>query len=275
MFKAGKKKEMNKSSKTEEIKVQEECISCNDTSILNCPGILTGLSHEVRTYMNSIVAFSYLQNNASNNDQQNYSGQIFNSCEQLITLFDNFLDSALLEAEMPVTNFNKAVIDNVLQKLSVDLNNSLSRFDKQNVTLVLEKHPSQDEVYIDEDKIIRVIKNLFLNSVEHTTTGYIKLGYKKRNNQLIFYVIDSGNGYHLNRELLGSNEIPVFPSQNNSTFTTVGLILAQKLINAMEGRLWVEPNGVNGSALFFSVKYRNAAAKPAGEDLNLKSRIAI
>ena len=33
-------------------------ISCKDPNILSSPNILTGLSHEVRTYMNSIVAFS-------------------------------------------------------------------------------------------------------------------------------------------------------------------------------------------------------------------------
>ena len=69
-------------------------ISCMDSNILNCPEILTGLSHEVRTYMNSIVAFSFLQNTDSCNigDRQEYTDHILNSCDQLITLFDNFLD---------------------------------------------------------------------------------------------------------------------------------------------------------------------------------------
>ncbi len=62
-------------------------------SMIKCPTILTGMSHEVRTHMNAIVAFSYLMNRNSANDseREEFSNQILASCEQLIGLVDNFL----------------------------------------------------------------------------------------------------------------------------------------------------------------------------------------
>ena len=253
-------------------------VSCTDSNILNCPEIITGLSHEVRTYMNSIVAFSFLQStdNCNINERQEYTDHILNSCDQLITLFDNFLDSALIDSEKPRANLKKREVSVILQDLVAELNGSLAKFDKKSVSLVLEEHTEKDEVFIDEEKIFRVIKNLFHNAVEHTQSGYIKLGYKKKDSHVIFYVIDSGKGYHLNKELLEADNLTSYLVKNNSTFTTVGLILAKKLIETMSGKLWIEPNGVNGTGMYFSVQYRKAFDPPEKEHLNkFKSRIAI
>jgi hypothetical protein len=47
-------------------------------NMINCPTILTGMSHEMRTHMNSIVAFSFLMNNGvcGDGERKEYSNQI-------------------------------------------------------------------------------------------------------------------------------------------------------------------------------------------------------
>ena len=229
--------------------------SCNGASILGCPTILTGLSHEVRTYMNSIVAFSFLlnNNNCSDVERKEYNDHILTSCEQLVTLFDNFLDSVIIDSEQPGSYLSKHQLKAVMEELAIDLNSSLKRFDRERVTLVLDEHSGTDEIYIDEEKIIRVIKNLFYNALDNTNSGYIKLGYKKRENKVVFYIIDSGNGYHANKELLSVDNLTEYLARHNNTFTTVGLILANQLVQGMGGELWIEPNGVNGTGMYFSI----------------------
>ena len=68
-------------------------------NMINCPTVLTGMSHEMRTHMNAIVAFSFLMkdNCCNNSEREEFSNQILNSCEQLIGLFDSFLDSAIID----------------------------------------------------------------------------------------------------------------------------------------------------------------------------------
>ncbi len=275
MFNDNRNKELSTNSKVS-VK-QDTGKACDNTTILASPEILTGLSHEVRTYMNSIVAFSFLQSNDKCNtaERQEYTNHILNSCDQLINLFDNFLDSALLESEEPDSVLAKRDLNRFLQDLSIELNSSLSRFDKDNVSLVLEEQPSKEEVYIEEEKIIRVITNLFHNALEHTNSGYIKLGYTKRDGQIVFYVIDSGNGYNLNKVLLSGKTLAKRYVTNNNTFTTLGLILAQKLVNNMGGDLWIETNGVNGSGIYFSIKERKVITRTEKDFENIKSRIAI
>ena len=127
-------------------------ISSKIDRMLNSPTILTGLSHEVRTYMNSIVAFSFLMNNDTCNDieRQEYNEHILNSCEQLLTLFDNFLDSALIDSEKPRSILTKCQLSALLGELTIELNSSIKRFDKSLVTFVLDDKSGHDEMFIDE-----------------------------------------------------------------------------------------------------------------------------
>jgi K+-sensing histidine kinase KdpD len=111
--------------------------------------------------------------------------------------------------------------------------------------------------------------------LENTSTGYIKLGYKKRDNKVIFYVLDSGTGYHLNKELLSASSLANYLGKHNNTSNTIGLILAYKLIQNMGGELWIEPNGVNGSGMYFSVPERGLPLPGKIKKEIINSRIAI
>ncbi|MEZ5010218.1 MAG: hypothetical protein R2744_00540 [Bacteroidales bacterium] len=67
------------------------------------------------------------------NLKKEYNHHIINSCEQLITLFDNFLDSALIDTELPGDNIAKHRINKILEKLAIELNSSIRKFDKEGV----------------------------------------------------------------------------------------------------------------------------------------------
>lgn len=247
----------------------------HNTDMLYTPSILTGLSHEVRTYMNSIVAFTFLSNNdnCTEEERSEYNNHIMNSCDQLITLFDNFLDSALIDSDVPSSTIIRCDLRTLLRDILNDLDNSISRFDKKKVTLLLDERSGHDSMFIDKEKINRVLRNLFFNALENTESGYIKLGYRKQKNRVEFYVIDSGNGYTKNRELLTCNNLTKYLSKHQNTFTTVSFILSKKLIESMDGELWIRPNGVNGTAMYFSVPEHNAMKKDKSEPVS--SRIAI
>lgn len=268
--------QVDNTSKIKEVRVAEGA-ACGGSGIMASPTILTGLSHEVRTYMNSIVAFSYLLNNDSctDSEKKEYNNHILNSCEQLLTLFDNFLDSALIDTEEPGNNLAKHKINTLLERLAIELNSSIRKFDKEGVTLILDDKAENDILFVDEEKINRVFKNLFYNALENTSSGYIKLGYKKRDNKVIFYVLDSGTGYHLNKELLSSNSLTNYLGKHSNTFTTIGLILAHKLIQNMGGDLWIEPNGVNGTGMYFSIPDKGMPMQGKFNKEIINSRIAI
>ena len=236
-------------------------IKINILNMINCPTLLTGMSHEMRTHMNSIVAFSFLMNNSgyNENEKEEFSNHILSSCEQLMCLFDNFLDSAIIDTGNSKTDLRKCKISNILDELLVEFRVILKREDHKELVLILENQLSeQDEIYIDSNRISRVIRSLFQNALSNTKSGYIKIGYYFRDSNIVFYVLDSGQGYFKCKEFLQTENLNDSLSRHTDTCSAINLTLARKLIILMGGTVWIESNSLSGTGMYFSVPAREA-----------------
>jgi len=247
-------------------------------SMIKCPTILTGMSHEVRTHMNAIVAFSYLMNRNSANDseREEFSNQILASCEQLIGLVDNFLDSAIIDSGSQKTDLRKCKLSNILNELLSEFREVLKREGQQEVVLVAESstHDS-NEVIIDSDRVFRVIRALFQNSLKNTKSGYIKIGYEFSGNNVTFHVLDSGQGYFKCKEFLHTEDLNESLAKFNDTVSAVNITLAKKLISVLGGTVWIECNGLTGTGFYFSIPLKEAGRSDINIDKYLNSMIAI
>ena len=236
----------------------KESISQN---MIGCPSILTGLSREMRTQMNAIVAFSFLLNKKeySDEEREEFSKQIYSSCEQIISLFDNFLDSAIIDTGNSRTESGICNPDELFNNLFSEFRETLKKERYKDVILVSDNQTFQNsEFLIDTNRVTRVIRNLFQNALSSTKSGYIKVGYYIRNDKLTFFIQDSGQGYFKCREFLQSQDMTQYLSKFNDTFTAVSMALTRKLIQMMEGSIWIESNGLAGSAVYFSVPASSA-----------------
>jgi len=225
-------------------------------NLTNCSSLISGMSHEMRTHMNAIVAFSFLmkENSCNNSEREEFSNQIYNSCEQLLGLFDSFLDSAIIDTGNSTADSKICKLDTILDDLLPEFREILGKEDQQEVELITEIQLSNSsEVFIDRNRIFRVIRCLFQNSIKNTKSGYIKVGYFFRDDKLTFYVIDSGQGYFKCKEFLQSEDLNQSLDQHNDTYTAINITLAKKLIQMLEGTIWIECNGLTGSGFYFSI----------------------
>ncbi len=105
--------------------------------MINCPTVLTGMSHEVRTHMNAIVAFSFLmnRNGCNESEREEFSNQIFASCEQLIGLFDNFLDSAIIDTGNSKADLKVCKLNNILDDLLSEFREILKKEAHKDVSI--------------------------------------------------------------------------------------------------------------------------------------------
>ena len=112
--------------------------------VINCPSIITGMSHEMRTHMNAVVAFSYLMkdNCCSNTDREEFSNQILSSCEQLIGLFDSFLDSAIIDMGNSKTDSKICKLNNMLDDLLSEFREIIRREGQKELELITENQVS-------------------------------------------------------------------------------------------------------------------------------------
>jgi len=225
-------------------------------NIISCPSIMTGMSHEIRTKMNAIVAFSYILCNKeySDEDKEQFSNQIYSACEQIISLFDNFLDSAIIDTGNSKIGPGICAPDKIFDKLLSEFRDKLKKDRHNEVILIWESQISNNISYsIDVNKLARVIRNLFQVTLINTESGYIKAGYYFRDNNLTFFIHDSGKGFHKCRELLQSYDMDQSLTKYNDIHIAVNLVLARKIIQLMRGSIWIEPNGFSGSRIYFSV----------------------
>ena len=247
-------------------------------NMISCPTILTGMSHEMRTHMNAIVAFSFLmkENCCDNKEREDFSRQILNSCEQLIELFDSFLDSAIID-----TGNSKAIsgickLDNMLDDLLSEFREVLNKEGQKDLELVTEiQFANSTEVFIDKNRVFRVIRSLFQNSIKNTKSGYIKIGYYFRDDKVTFYVLDSGQGYFKCKEFLHTEDLNESLTVHNDTYTAINITLAKKLIQMLDGTIWIECNGLAGAGIYFSIPARMVSSSDININKYVNTMIAI
>jgi len=244
----------------------------------DCPTVLTGLSHEMRTNMNAIVAFSYLMKDHTCNDadREEFGSQILNACNQLIELFDSFLDSAIIDTGYSKSDSKICRFENLLDELVSEFREVLNKDGNKDLELVMEHQFSDSvEVIIDKNKIYRIIRSLFQNSIKNTKTGYIKIGYFLRDEKVNFYILDSGQGYFKCKEFLQTQDLNESLILHNDTYTAINLTLAKKLIQMLDGTIFIECNGLTGTGIYFSIPAKLVVNSTIGINKYSNTMIAI
>ena len=246
--------------------------------MLKKPDILAGVSHEVRTQMNAIVAFSYLMNNRrfSDTEKHEFSEQIIMSCEQLIGLFENFLDSAALETGNTREDLKVCDAGKAFETLTSEFRVFMRKRGKDNVILIQEDDlPDKLMLRMDISRISRIIHNLFRNALDHTFSGFIKLGCLYRDGKITYYIKDSGQGLSSSRELLLSDSPEIHYSDSQDTYSAMNLILARNLILALEGTITVETNDAGGTSVFVSLPVKESPGIKVLSGTSSEKQIAI
>jgi K+-sensing histidine kinase KdpD len=249
-----------------------------NNNIINCPTLLTGMSHEMRTHMNAIVAFSFLMKEkcSNNSEREEFGDHILSSCEQLIGLFDSFLDSAIIDTGNSKADARTCKLDNLLDDLLSEFREIINKEDHKDLELVTEiRYSNSVDVYIDKNKVFRIIRSLFQNSLKNTKSGYIKIGYFFNEDKVTFYVIDSGQGYFKCKEFLHTEDLNESLLLHNDTYTAINITLAKKLIHMLGGIIWIECNGLTGSEIYFSIPAKMAASSSIPVNKYVNTMIAI
>jgi K+-sensing histidine kinase KdpD len=246
--------------------------------MINKPQIIEGVSHEVRTQMNSIVAFSYLLNNArfSDNEKREFSEQIISSCEQLIGLFENFFDTAVLESGSSKENLRETDAGMLFESLASEFRVLLRKKDRDNVILIQEDNlPDRLILRIDKVRTSRILSNLFRNALSNTFSGFIKLGCTYNDEMITYYIKDSGQGFSSSSHLLLSDNPETQYSDSQDTYSAMNLILARNLISALNGKIRVETNDAGGTSVFVSLPAKESSGLKILTGSSSENRIAI
>jgi signal transduction histidine kinase len=149
--------------------------------------------------------------------------------------------------------FNKTVCNLSLLVHQI-LNDFKSNIDRSKLNVTLTLSPENYTIFVDAIKIKQVISNLIDNAVKYTPGGgTLSIHTEERGGLIILSIKDSGIG-------ISKEDIPKlfskFVRADNANAVTVsgtglGLYVAKEIMEAHNGRIWIESEGVGKGTTFF------------------------
>lgn len=218
---------------------------------------LQNISHEIRTPMNSIVGFSQLlkDEKTSETDKTDYLEMITKSSDQLLNIINEVLDISLIDTGHISINKKRVQLNNLLEELYL----SFKPLIKNEISFSLLKGLSDQSglILTDELKVTQILNNLLNNAIKFTDKGYIKFGYSFVNNELKFFIEDSGIGVDHDFHDKIFERFRKVDTDNSRLYEGVGLGLAicKGNIDLLKGKIWVESEPGKGSKFFFIIPY--------------------
>jgi signal transduction histidine kinase len=121
------------------------------------------------------------------------------------------------------------------------------------LALELDLAPDVPAVWADHDRMLQVFENLIGNAAKFTEAGgRITVGAAPRDDEVLFWVADTGSG--IRDEDLPHLFDPFWQGRNHEAQGAgLGLPIVKGIVEAHEGRIWVESAPDEGTTFFFTI----------------------
>jgi CheY-like chemotaxis protein/two-component sensor histidine kinase len=223
--------------------------------------------------MNSIIGFSEFMTKDQLPDEKRkyYASIITKSSRQLLNIVNDVLDisrieSGIIKPELSEVPLNE-LINDAYQLFCQKSENS-------NVAFIKEC-PAGDDLIIKTDRVrlLQIFTNLLNNAFKFTSSGQVKLGYKRQNDELLFFVEDTGEG-------IGRRNIQKIFNRfwqektdltESSGGTGLGLSICKQLVEMLGGEIRVDSEKGKGTTFSFTHPFTESIAKP--EKFDSKKRV--
>jgi light-regulated signal transduction histidine kinase (bacteriophytochrome)/ActR/RegA family two-component response regulator len=238
---------------------------------------LTNISHELRTPMNAIVGIADIMNNdkSLSEKQRQFMHTLKNSSESLLTLIDDLLDLAKVEAnkmQLYEKNFNfSEILEGVRSMMAVKAH---EKNIKLNIT-----YPDVKELNFvgDPARLRQILLNLVSNAVKFTQEGFVNIFLKCEHchesdmrQPVIIEVSDTGIGMDEEKTKVIFDK---FTQADSNIFqkyggTGLGLSIVSSLVDLMNGTIEVKTKKGVGTKLIIELPL-----KPANKNSKESKRV--
>ncbi|WP_199610853.1 two-component sensor histidine kinase BarA [Flocculibacter collagenilyticus] len=220
---------------------------------------LANMSHELRTPLNGVIGFTrQLLKTPLNINQKDYLETIENSANSLLSIINDILDFSKLEAgRMALENIPFTLRDTVNEVMSLMAPSA----HEKSLELSLRVSPNTpDDLIGDPTRLKQILVNLVGNAVKFTNKGSVSVDIEIVQTQgdkatLKLAVSDTGIGISEDHQ---ASLFAAFGQADSSITrryggTGLGLIISQKLAQAMGGDIGFSSRLEQGSMFWFTI----------------------
>ncbi|GHV38395.1 hypothetical protein FACS189490_00250 [Clostridia bacterium] len=221
---------------------------------------LANMSHEIRTPINAIIGMITIAKTATDHERVEYClDKVEEASDHLLGVINDILDMSKIEADKlelsPVSFVFPKMIQKVVDVVSFKMDKNSQKFN-----LTFDEHIPQNLIG-DEQRLAQVVTNLLANSTKFTPeNGEIGLSatlVSEVNNIVTIKIAVTDTGIGISKENQ-SRLFQSFQQAENSTSrrfggTGLGLTISKRIVEMMNGKIWIESELGQGSSFIFIV----------------------
>ena len=231
---------------------------------------LSHMSHEIRTPLNAIIGMISIGINSDDIEKKNYCFDRADSASKhLLSLINDILDMSKIEAEKFELSYNEFDFEKMLMNIT---NVANVRAEEKQQAFVVNLGGSVP-AYIEGDdlRLSQVITNLLTNAIKFTPEkGSVILSIEEiersDDDEIVLRVEVADSGIGISPE----QQAQLFTSFNQADTnitkkfggTGLGLAISKKIVELMDGRIWIESELGKGAKFIFEIRAKIAEGKP-------------
>lgn len=248
---------------TEEINSKQELIEAKEKAEESDKlksAFLKNMSHEVRTPLNSIIGFSELIAKPDNSvkDLEEYSSQIKENTERLITIIDDIIEISKIYTRQVNLKLSSFDFIQLIKDIAFQYDYKAK---EKGIKLDLNLNIASDELILnsDKEKIEKILNHIIDNSIKFTCEGGVEINCNVNNKNLEISIADTGIGIPKNMQ-----KIIFQPFRQVECGTTrkyggngLGLTLAKAYTGLLDGKITLESELNKGTKVIISLPIKD------------------
>jgi two-component system phosphate regulon sensor histidine kinase PhoR len=217
---------------------------------------LGNVTHELKTPISSISGYiETLLEGAIKDENVNigFLERALENVQRLEELVTDLVEISRIETGELQMNYDYFNIYNLLKDIHKDAQQRNSN--KKNIKINLEVPDKKLFVYGDKGRLDQVIANLLSNAMRYTDQGHIRIKVLRRDNELVFSIIDTGIG--ISRKSINRIFERFYRADKardrRKGGTGLGLAISKHIIEAHGSNIYVDSLEGKGSTFSFGI----------------------
>jgi signal transduction histidine kinase/CheY-like chemotaxis protein len=243
---------------TRSLKNAETATMIAERANLNKTAFLANMSHEIRSPLNGIIGFSELlaDKHLTDAERERYLNIIQNNGNALISLLSDLIDISKLESGKLLIANRSFLPARLMEELKYQFEGVSRNAEGVNVVFSNTKSFQEQEINSDPNRLRQVLINLITNAIKFTAKGRIEIGADFSDNEMMFWVKDTGIGIPVENQNLVFERFRQVETAGAAPVIGFGLGLAisKALVELLGGHIWVESLPEQGSLFVFTIK---------------------